>query len=409
MEPNVRIKIKQQPPKKPVLLPAMPLQKYRAGKPGNPDIPSDCPAPKRFRHLALLVSFVLCVVAPIGIVGAYLYLVAVDQYASRVAFSVRQEDAGPSVEMMGGLSALATSSSSDTDILYEFIQSQNMVRAINDRLDLAAIYSRPDDVVFGLGDDHRIEALAHYWNRMVRVNYDRAGGLIEVRVAAFDPQDAQNIATAVFEESSRMINAQTGVARDDSIGYARVELDHSVERLKLARNAITSYRLRTQIVDAQADIQGRMGLLNSLQSQLATALIDLDLIQSTAQYSDPRSKRARQRVAVIEARLASERARFSNTGSGKKETYSELIGEYEALVVDQEFAEKTYLAALTAYDVTVAEALRQTRYLAAYIAPSLAETPEYPRRAVLLGLVASFLLVGWAVLAMIYYSLRDRR
>ncbi|MCR8726847.1 sugar transporter [Frigidibacter sp. ROC022] len=371
------------------------------------------PARLRRRHLGLIASFLLLVVLPFAVAAWYLYAVALDQYASHVGFTVRKEESGSAVELLGGITQLTGSDTSDSDILYEFIRSQNMVSAVAEKIDLKSVYTREEDPVFSLPADARVETLLRYWQRMVSVFYDRSSGLIEIRVKAFSPEDAQKIAQLVFSESSKMINALSDIAREDATRHAREELDHSLTRLKSARAAITAFRSRTRIVDPLADIQGRMGLLNTLQAQLAAALIELDMLQSNSRAEDPRVVQAQRRVEVIEKRIAEERARFSATGvqDGKVEDdgYSELVSDYEALAVDLEFAENSYLSARSAYDAAVAEAQRKSRYLAAYIQPTLAETPEYPQRPVLLAVIGALLLTGWAILGMVYYSLRDRR
>ncbi len=97
-----------------------------------------------------------------------------------------------------------TSSSSDTDILYRFIQSQEMAATIDRQLDLRALWSKGDpdvDPLFAYHAPGTIEDLTDYWNRMVKVFYDSSSGLLEVRVLAFDPNDAQSIAFALFEET----------------------------------------------------------------------------------------------------------------------------------------------------------------------------------------------------------------
>lgn len=362
--------------------------------------------PKR-RHYLLLLSFVLWVLAPLGAAGVYLYTIAVDQYASHVGFSVRKEEVGSAIEILGGITELSGSSSSDTDILYEFIQSQKMVRAVDARLDLQAIYTKPEDPIFGLGEDNRIEALSAYWQRMVKISYDTSSGLIEIRVLAFDPDDAQAIAKAVFEESSDMINNLSAIARADATRYAKEELEREQARLKTARQALTAFRSRTRIVDPTADIQGQMGLLNSLQLRLADAIIERELLLETSSLEDPRVMQARKKIEVIKAQIDEERDRFGNGGDEKD--YSRILDEYEALTVDREFAEKSYISAQATYDVALAEAQRKSRYLATHIDPTLAETAEYPQRLLLMGLLAVFLFVSWAILAMTYYSLRDRR
>ena len=85
------------------------------------------------------------------------------------------------------------------------------------------------------------------------------------------------------------------------------------------------------------------------------------------------------------------------------------MGEYERLRVDQEFAEQAYTTALAAFDGARNEARRQSRYLAAHVRPTLAEASEYPDRPAALATIAVFLFLTWTVLALIAYSLRDRR
>ena len=63
-----------------------------------------------------------------------------------------------------------------------------------------------------------------------------------------------------------------------------------------------------------------------------------------------------------------------------------MVGDYEALQVDLEFASTAYTQALAGLAAARAEARRQSRYLAPHVAPTLAEESLYPRRALLSGL-----------------------
>lgn len=371
--------------------------------------------PKR-RHWGILFSFLIFVVGPAVLAGYYLFTIAVDQYESRVGFAVRAEETESALDVLSGLSGLSTASSSDTDILYEFIQSQEIVERIDARLDLRAIFTKPEyDPVFALGDDMSIEALVSYWQRMVRIYYDSGTGLIEVRVFAFDPEDAHAVAERIFEESSDKINALSAIARADAIRYAKEERDQAIERLIAARRALTAFRVETQIVDPTADIAGQMGLLNTLQAQLAEALIELDVILETTRQGDPRVEPARLRIRVIEDRIAAERTKLGvggqqATDSGDPEGgYAAVIGEFEELQVDLEFAETSYLSALSAYDAALSEAQRISRYLTAYVRPTRAQSSTGPDRILLTGLVTGFALLSWFIALLIYYSLRDRR
>ncbi len=371
-------------------------------------LPGAVTPPRRRRHSWILISFLLAVLAPVSVTAWYLYAVAADQYASTVAFSVRKEEVASPIEMFGGVADIATNGSSDSDILYEFIRSQEMVEALEERIGLSAIYARaPDDPVFAYDPDGTIEDLLDYWSYMLRVTYDSGTELIEVRALAFAPEDARMITTAVFEESARLVEELSAIAQDDAIAFAAAEVDRAVERLKAAREAMTGFRSRTQIVDPTADLQGQMGLLSTLEQQLAEALISADLLRESTRPDDPRITQADLRISVIEARIADERRKLGRDGDG--EDYATRLAEYERLAVDREFAEQAYTAALAAYDQALAEARRKSRYLAAHIKPTLAQASEFPRKGVLLGMVAFFLLAAWAIAVLVFYSVRDRR
>ncbi|WP_176695460.1 sugar transporter [Phaeobacter sp. B1627] len=364
------------------------------------------------RHWLLLISFLLCVGAPLCVTATYLWTRAVDQYTSSLGFTVRREEAPSAVDILGGLTNLSSTSSSDSDILYEYIQSQELVERVDARLDLRAQYTRhyPIDPIFTLARDSSIEDLVAYWQKMVLISYAPGTGLIEVKVKAFTAEEAHDIAEVIFEESSRMINQLSAIAREDAMRYAREELEVSVEQLKVARQAMTAFRSRTQIVDPSADIQLQMGLLNTLQQQLGTELINYDLLLTSVQEGDPRLQQSQQRINAIRDRVRQERDKFGGGASDSGGAdYATLVADFERLSVDREFAEQKYKGALQNYDIAQAEAQRQSRYLAAYLNPTRAQSPEYPRRLLLFGLTALFLLIAWSTLGLILYSLRDRR
>lgn len=396
---------------KPSVVPPAPAAASRAKVQLIEIVPAARGAKMKPRHWGVLASFGLAVLLPILVSATYLYGFAADQYTSRVGFTVRTEHTGSALAFLGGLNNLTgSSSSSDTDILYKYIQSQEMVSAINKTLPLRQIFQKPQsDPVFSLEQDAKIEDLTSYWKKMVRVYYDGGSGLMEIEVRAFDPNDAQMIARQVFALSSAMINDLSAVAQTDSTRYAKEELDQTMVRLKSARQAMTLFRNENQIVDPSADIQSQMGLLSSLHTKLAQAVIDLDLLQGSANLNDPRIEKANLLISVIEKRIAQERLKLGvGSGSGTG-AYADLVGNYESLRVDVEFAEKAYALALSTYDGSVSEARRQSRYLAAYVEPTLAETPLYPARLTML-MVTSLLLFGlWTVAVLVFYSLKDRR
>ncbi|WP_430450449.1 hypothetical protein [Rhodophyticola sp.] len=90
-------------------------------------------------------------------------------------------------------------------------------------------------------------------------------------------------------------------------------------------------------------------------------------------------------MQVIEDRIEQERRKLglgSNSAQASDENaFANLVGQYESLAVDLQFAEQSYTAALSAFDTAQAEAQRQSRYLAAYANPTLPESLDPARPA----------------------------
>lgn len=399
-------------------LPPVNLEEPAPSKPADAQIPQfkikppARPARARKRHRFVVFTFMMFVITPIILAGFYLWTRAADQYVSRVAFSVRTEEQSSAIELLGGITELSGSSSSDTDILFAYLSSQELVSRVDALVDLRGIWSKvsvEQDPVFAYDPSGTIEDLQDHWQRKISIVYDSSTGLIGLEVLAFDPKDALQVAQAVLDECAAMINSLSRIAQEDSIRFTREELANAVERLKTARRSLTQFRNRTQIVDPSIDTQNQMGLLVTLQQQLADALIDADLLQETTRKNDPRIIQANRRIEVIRTRIASERRNLGLGEEGESgEAFASLVGEYEGLIVDREFAETAYTGALASHDSALAEVRKKSRYLAAHVKPTLAERAQFPEREMILLLLALFCFFSWAILCLVYYSLRDR-
>jgi len=367
------------------------------------------PAVTKKRHLGLIASFGVTVILPVLVGTYYLFAVAEDQYASYLGFSVQREDANSAIELLGGLTKLSGGGAPDHLILYKYIKSRDMLSAVAKDVDLAEAFSRSDDPFFSLAPDATIEEQTDYWARMVRVYLDSGSGLIEMEVRAFTPETAQAIAQGILKESTRLLNNLSDIAKMDATSFSRQDLDAVTLRLRTAQETLTAFRSRNQMVDPTTDLQGRTGLLNSLLAQQAAALIDMDLLADNTGDSDPRRAFLQRRIDVIGARIAAERNLVSASNGAGDASFADLVSEFERLQLEQEFAQRAYVAALSLYDGAVANASRSSRYLATYLPPTLAQKSEYPRRLQSITLLFGGLFLFWSIMVLTYYSVRDRR
>ncbi len=363
------------------------------------------------------IAFLLLVALPLLGSAWYLYARAADQYASYLGFAVHSTEEGAAsglLQGLPGLSALTGNSSSDTEILDAFLRSQALVSAVQDRVDLAALWAKPaGDPLFAYDPAGTIEDLMLIWPRMVRSRRDRANGLISLEVRAFTPEDARAIARAIQDESTALMNRISAAARRDATAYAGRELNEARVRLAEARVALAEFRNRSQMADPRADLQADMNVLARLEQELAAALVDYDLLGARSEGNSARGNAvvaARQeesarRAEALRQQIAQQRQKFGEDG---EKDYSNLLSEFEKLSVDLEFAQQSYVTALAARQGALANAQRQSRYLAIYEPPALAQRPIYPRRGRILAVAAVFLLLGWAVAVLGVQALRDR-
>lgn len=403
------------------------------------------------RHQIAVLSFFLCVLLPIVAVITYLYVVALDQYASRSAFSVRKESVNATMSLLGGLTNLS-SGTSDIDVIYEYIQSQDLVDRIDKKLNLRQKFSdnHAQDPWFALQGNASIEDLVSYWNGMVSVQLDQRAGIIRVETRAFTPQDAQAMNVEILQQSSLLIEDLSRITQNDAIRFAKDEFEQATERLRKVRLKIAALRRSTRMIDPNADLQSQMGVLNRLEGDLAAALVEQDLLQETSSTNDPRLLQLERRIRAIRNRIEAERQALANqtvpdggevdgvidslsdeaNGLATAETTEDvpppapagstavvpmkpeltsMFSTYEALLVDQQFAERAYVSALASYDEALAEARRKSRYLATHIVPTLAEQAQYPQRLVSALVASTLIFLLWVLGVLIAYSIRDRR
>lgn len=371
-------------------------------------------------RIALWLSFVLLVAAPSAVAAWYLNDVAADQYASEVGFAVRSLDGtlpSPMTELLGGA---ADSTAGDSQMLFEYLQSQPLVERVDAAVDLREIYNRPEaDPVFALGEDRTIEELVDYWNLAVTVSYDTGSGVIYAEVRAFRPEDARDVAASLLEESGRLINSLSENARKDAVRFARIDLQEAEQRVREARMALQAFRGMQGTADVSGDISQEMQLIAELRRQRSALQADYDSRKELLGEDSPTLSALRRRISSLDAQIVEAEARIADgteggataggSGSGRRAaTLAEAAGLQEELQVELELATNMYTAAQAGLESARADARRAQRYLATHISPTLSQEPQYPRRVTWSVAIFVILLLGWAILMLIVSSIRDR-
>src|SRR5947208_13681380 len=109
--------------------------------------------------------------------------------------------------------------------------------AVIDQLDAALdsnrMFSPPEaDWWSRLPRPTSIEGLVQYWRGQVDPFYDHANGTVVVRVRAFTPAEALQLAQAIVAASEQLVNDLSTRARHDALRNGESDVTHAVTRLE---------------------------------------------------------------------------------------------------------------------------------------------------------------------------------
>jgi capsular polysaccharide transport system permease protein len=365
----------------------------------------DAPSPDRAWPSPLVLSFIAFVLLPIAIVAVYLFTIAADQYVSEFRFSLNSIDP-PRLDPLSLLAGNVNHSpaASESQIVVQYMTSRAIIDQLDPTLDLRRMFSPPEaDWWSRLPRPTSIEALVQYWRGQVDPFYDPANGTVVVRVRAFTPAEALQLAQAIVTASEQLVNDLSSRARRDALRNGESEVTHAETRLKATLAEIRAFR-------------DREGLIDPGKTAEATGTIAARLRDETGPQQrrprDPEKLHARRCTIGQGAQGAHPIARgvardLTDRDPNRDDTLSRQLGSYEQLESERRFAEAAYQHALHGLDQARANADRQQVYIASFVPPSLPEEALYPRRWRSLAVVALIAFAVWAIGGLAVQSIRD--
>ncbi len=356
--------------------------------------------------------FALVVVVPTLIAAVYYLLIAAPIYVSEARFVVRSraQSAGPA-----GLGVVLESvgvnvSSGDTDAFEvdDYMTSRDAVADLDRRHGLRAMLDRPEaDFLERFPrpfQSHSFESLFKAYQRFVTVGYNTTSGVSTLSVEAFRPRDAAEIANALLNGGEAVINRLNARAARDAVAEAQQEVMESQARSVEAESALTNFRNREQLIDPTRSSLAGLDLVGQLETQLATLRADRASQAALAPQSAELTV-IDKRIAAYQTQIETERARVA----GQTNSLAPEIGEYEQLVLDRDFADKSLASAFVSLDDARVDARRQQLYLEQVVYPNTPDKAELPHRLLSVAMVLVTTLVAFATVALILAGFREHR
>jgi capsular polysaccharide transport system permease protein len=365
-------------------------------------------AVRRQRSRRLAVRLGLYVLLPTAVATGYYTVWASSQYESFATFTVQSSELRPSLAMDGLLAGLASGGGAGRDALVvrDYVLSRDMLARLDKERGFIAHYkSRSADFFSRLSANASFEEAYAYFGHKVLCDYDQTSGAVTVRVRSFSPAQSVSISAAILSYSEEMVNKLSARERRDRTAYAESGVKKAEERLTAARKAIISLQQQHSDFNPLQTATSAMTIRTGLEVELAKARAEVMQLRSYMQDDAPQVRAATERVKSLSAQVAGESRRLVDpTKPGGLNT---SFFDFEAAMVEKEFAQKAYESSMATLEMARADADRQHRYVAIIAAPSKPDEATYPHRirSVLTSFVVCFLL--WGAISMMTAAVRE--
>jgi capsular polysaccharide transport system permease protein len=361
-------------------------------------------------------SFLAIVVLPTLVAGVYLAFFASNRYTAEFRVSVRSAGAltgGAGLTQLLGLSNMSQSGI-DSNSIVQYLESREAVGDLDKSIGLRSLYdSLSIDRFSRLRRGASAEEFARYWNKMLEAYYETTTGTIVVKVTAFSPTAAEDIAQSTLQLSEQLVNRMSLRQRDDAVASAQDAVKTTRQEMETISRRFQSFRDTQGILDPRLTGQTIEKLSGELQEQIVKASTNLESSRRYLSEDAPSVQQQQQYLTSLQnalARIKGEATSSSTDPSrpkGDRAPLSNVLGTFEQLQSDELFADKAYEAALTAQETAKLDAVRQQVYLSTIVRPEMPQEPSYPKPMMNTGSILALAFFGWLILLFGVSSVRE--
>ncbi|MCE7029165.1 hypothetical protein [Jiella avicenniae] len=344
--------------------------------------------------------FLALVVLPTLTTGIYLGYFAADRYTSEASYVIRK--GGSPLTAGAALPGLGRSDDSSEAIVV-FFQSRDATDHLAEDVDLKAKLMHPSADFMsgypGIFYDETKEGLYEAMRDAVEVGIDADTGISRLKVTAFTPQDAQELATALLKEAELLINRLNDRATNDSIAFAKNIVAEDEDRVRDIQRRMTDFRNSENILDPTTQSSSQLELMTTLTQQMTE--IDTEIAQLKASApKNPRLRSLREQRTALQDQIQEIRLGLA----GADTSLASKMSSYERLTLERDLAIQALTHAYASFEEARQEAFANRLYLQTIAAPNLPDRPSFPQPLFWTALVAA---IGFALYRIARTMLRE--
>ncbi|CAN5270619.1 capsule polysaccharide export protein CtrB [soil metagenome] len=358
------------------------------------------------KSISTRIIFLAIFVIPLAVISYYQLFVATDRFESEASVIISVESAGTTTLDVSFLGLPSSGDDKDAKVIAEFVSSRDMLKFLDEKLQLRAHYSAPTvDWFYRLPNTASFEEFHDYMAGYLTVIYDADSKILHVSVQAFDENFAKAILDNVIARSQELIDKLNERVTTEQTRFFDIKLVESEARMKEAKETLLKFQKDNRLMTTDLDAGVVMANITALEQELSKKRSELNSVENDLAPTAPRLISLRSDIGALEGQLRLQKERLS--GSATSSSISDLDSQYREIQLNLEFVTTMYKSNLTQLEQARIEASRRLKFLIVVSQPSLADESRFPDRPYIIITAAIILLVGFFIISLLATIIRE--
>ncbi|POO48716.1 hypothetical protein CPJ18_25290 (plasmid) [Agrobacterium rosae] len=359
-------------------------------------------------------SLLMFVILPGIIAGIYYFLFASGQYISESRMVVRTigvSEQFDTSEKRDGRSIIGGDSlTQDSYIVANYIQSPQIVRLLDERIQLHDLFSRADvDYFSRLPKNARFEDLHKFWSRQVDTYVDGPSGIIILTIRAFSPEDAVEISKAALDAADEMIDTISEKAKHDLIQRGENDVTLALAEYRKALDGLREYQNKTGILDPLASAKMSNAIIAKLTEQKLRLTVSLNSLVAAGADNTARGRELTRSINAIDDQIRLRQDSVAGATPSDGVQISSSMAEFSRLETQRVVTQALYESTVRNLDTAKSTALKRTTFISVFSDAHVPEESRYPDRFSQWIILVGGLLTLWMTGTLIWMSIEDHR
>jgi len=199
--------------------------------------------------------------------SVYYFVFAESLYDSQATLSIQNKSStGGGVSSILGSTLGSSATTAQSQQIYDYINSMEMLRVLDAKFHLRQLYSSFDRNPFWrLYWADTDENFLWFYQHMIALDSQSDVGILVVDVYDYDRHRAHDIAQAIEQESEKFINGVNAKMQAQTMHFARSELTDAVKAVQSAKNPQEQSVAEMRLTAAQQALASAEGSANQQQ------------------------------------------------------------------------------------------------------------------------------------------------